>query len=356
MLKRENFTREHMETLLRENPSVDPLLLERMVFAFGLLEALKQAGTPFIFKGGTSLLLLLPEPHRLSTDIDILVEPGCDIVGFVEKTAAIFPFLGYSEQKRQSTGTLEKRHFRFDYRSLDGERIFRILLDVVFEPNPYPRLLSKEIANRFLPTTGTPSFISVPSVESILGDKLTAFAPHTVGIPFRVLRPDGSETEKRMEVAKQFFDVGQLISQAADFQEIRLAHDRVARLEIGFRGLDITPKDCLVDTFQCALSLLCHGAFSRENHSLLLDGIQRLRSHLFGIRFDGETAYKSGADIALLTAGMIRGIDVLRLRIPDQPLFRDVPNNRLNRLKKLDPETFNRTAFALRLMERPETL
>lgn len=40
-----------------------------------LLEASRKAELPFIFKGGTSLLLLPETPRRLSTDIDIN-QPG----------------------------------------------------------------------------------------------------------------------------------------------------------------------------------------------------------------------------------------------------------------------------------------
>lgn len=50
----------------------DRNLVERSLFAFGLLEALARVEMPFIFKGGTCLLLLLNNPKRLSTDIDIL--------------------------------------------------------------------------------------------------------------------------------------------------------------------------------------------------------------------------------------------------------------------------------------------
>ena len=80
MLSRDNFTREHIEELRRTNWS-DPSILERTIYAFGLLEAIRRTGMPFIFKGGTSLLLLLDKPMRLSTDIDIIVEPGVDVEG-----------------------------------------------------------------------------------------------------------------------------------------------------------------------------------------------------------------------------------------------------------------------------------
>lgn len=68
MLLQENYTSAHIETL-RKSTGSDSSILERTVFAFGLLEALSMVGMPFIFKGGTSLLLLLNRPRRLSTDI-----------------------------------------------------------------------------------------------------------------------------------------------------------------------------------------------------------------------------------------------------------------------------------------------
>ncbi|MBF0998144.1 MAG: nucleotidyl transferase AbiEii/AbiGii toxin family protein [Lachnospiraceae bacterium] len=47
----------------------------RIKLQVDLLEAIRQAELPFIFKGGTSLLLLPETPRRLSTDIDIN-QPG----------------------------------------------------------------------------------------------------------------------------------------------------------------------------------------------------------------------------------------------------------------------------------------
>ena len=45
----------------------------KMIMALSLVENLKKAGLDFIFKGGTSLLLLLESPLRFSIDIDIVL-------------------------------------------------------------------------------------------------------------------------------------------------------------------------------------------------------------------------------------------------------------------------------------------
>lgn len=84
MLTKENFNESHIRMLQKQSKK-DPALLERAVFAFGLLEAIRRVEMPFIFKGGTCLILLLKHPMRLSTDIDIIVEPDTDVDTYISK-------------------------------------------------------------------------------------------------------------------------------------------------------------------------------------------------------------------------------------------------------------------------------
>jgi hypothetical protein len=91
MLSHENYTKTHINDLWIKT-GADPSILERTIFAFGLLEAIRRAGLQFIFKGGTSLLLLLDEPRRLSTDIDIIVEPKTNVDDYIQRAGKIFPF------------------------------------------------------------------------------------------------------------------------------------------------------------------------------------------------------------------------------------------------------------------------
>ena len=95
---------------LQQRYSADPGLIERALYAFGLLEAIKSVGMPFCFKGGTSLMLILDKPARLSTDIDIIVEPGTDVDVYIDKASKIFPFLSKDEDLRKGKNGIEKRH------------------------------------------------------------------------------------------------------------------------------------------------------------------------------------------------------------------------------------------------------
>ena len=106
MIKRESFSKEHIQNLVLQSGR-DPIILERTVYAFGLLEALARVGMPFVFKGGTCLMLLLEKPQRLSTDIDIIVEPGTDLQEYLDKAAEIFPFKCVDEQERKGKNDVQ---------------------------------------------------------------------------------------------------------------------------------------------------------------------------------------------------------------------------------------------------------
>lgn len=101
MLLKDNYTAEHIITI-KQQTGADPSIIERTIYAFGLLEAISCVGLPFIFKGGSSLLILLEKPRRLSTDIDIIVKPGIDINEYIKKAGNIFPFINVKE--RQTVG------------------------------------------------------------------------------------------------------------------------------------------------------------------------------------------------------------------------------------------------------------
>lgn len=66
----------------------DIALVEKTIRAFSLLEALARSGCPFLFKGGSSLMLHLNTSKRLSIDIDIICPPGTlieDYLGMYER-------------------------------------------------------------------------------------------------------------------------------------------------------------------------------------------------------------------------------------------------------------------------------
>ena len=55
MINPDTFTAGHIRGIQQQGKQ-DPALVERTIFALGLLEAIARSGLPFIFKGGSVLL------------------------------------------------------------------------------------------------------------------------------------------------------------------------------------------------------------------------------------------------------------------------------------------------------------
>ena len=350
MISKSVYTKEYI-TKLRVGSKCDPSILERSIFAFGLLEAFARTGAKFIFKGGTSLMLLLDEPMRLSTDIDIIVKPDTDIMFYIENASKIYPFIRFEENTRVGINNIVKKHFRFFYKSLQSEdREVPVLLDVLFEENHYAELIQKEIKNSLLLTEGKPILVTIPSVNSILGDKLTAFAPHTIGIRPYYEKENGAIVNKRIEVIKQFFDVASLFDYATDMELISKTYKNTADSELKYRGLDVNYETCLKDSFNEALSILSRGALNSEYYTAYyLQGIRGLRQYLINSRFSPETAYVQAAKVMYLSALILKGED-MKKEIPEEKCFSGA-FSKINYIRRLDKSTFNMAAYAIRLIE-----
>jgi predicted nucleotidyltransferase component of viral defense system len=99
----------------------DPGLMESMIHALYLLEQLQLTGLDFIFKGGTTLILLMEEPRRFSVDIDIIVNPKInrkELEMFLSKIVTSSAFIRMElDEKRSYLGEIPKAHYKFIYSS-----------------------------------------------------------------------------------------------------------------------------------------------------------------------------------------------------------------------------------------------
>jgi predicted nucleotidyltransferase component of viral defense system len=141
----------------RKQYGKDPAIMESMIYALYLLEQLKLTELDFIFKGGTSLILILEQPKRFSVDIDIIVSPKTtkeELEKYLSKIvgSSAFTLMRLDERRSYKEG-VPKAHYIFNFQSSvptknkDGivlnnpER--EILLDVLFAENYYPTLVEQ---------------------------------------------------------------------------------------------------------------------------------------------------------------------------------------------------------------------
>lgn len=343
------FTAEWLVRKRRELRSVDPGLLEKALHAFALLGHLAESDLQFVFKGGTSLLLHVPIIRRLSIDIDILCSaPAEELDRVLTEIATVKPFVRYEESVRGERGLPNRRHFKFFYNPLiPGIKDPYVLLDVVEE---------REVPHDVIEKPITPSILEIrreipvriPTLESLLADKLTAFAPRTTGVPYE---PDNGKGPESMQIVKQLFDVGELFNLAEDLAAVRRVFRKAFDLENEYRGGSFTVADGLDDTLSASLSLSMHrlkGVQNSPEALLLEEGARKLASHLVNHRFNLDDAKTAAAKAALLTRLIARedvnpSLAHWRNRPPDAKLKALTIAGeweRLNRIKSTNPEAF----------------
>lgn len=345
MLLRENYTAEHIRTL-RNQTSADPSILERTVFAFGLLEAITKVRMPFIFKGGTSLLLLLEEPRRLSTDIDVIVEPGTNIDAFIAQAGLIFPFVNVEEHIRKGANRIEKRHFRFCFRSPRNGKDIHVLLDVVFESNPYQKIVELPIRSDLLLRDGDDLPVKVPDKNCILGDKLTAFAPHTTGIPFGI--------DKELEIVKQMFDCWTLLHEMDDYNMVVATFRQVAALELGYRGMQCSVSDVLWDTIESCLCIMGRGGIRADDYKSFSTGINAIQGHIFKGKLNGENAGLIACEVMHLASCLLTGEPFMKISTPEayrDRVFTMRGIKKISYIRNVDPIAYAHLAESFRLLQ-----
>ena len=233
MINKELINIDWINKTSRAHGNADKILVEKVIRAFLLLEGLVEIEIPFIFKGGTSLMLHLNSSKRLSIDIDIIIDEK--IENLDEKLRAVASkqeFLRVESQHRVTQTSIEKAHYKFFYTPIHktAKEEEYILLDILFEKIEYTRIIELPITSSFVPTKGSPSVVHVPSLEDLLGDKLTAFAPNTTGIPYY----KGNDSMS-MEIIKQLYDIGYLFDNSTDLEIVKKTFQRFAKTELIYR-------------------------------------------------------------------------------------------------------------------------
>ncbi|MGF7218815.1 hypothetical protein GGR92_004994 [Spirosoma lacussanchae] len=339
MILPETFTRDWLVAVGKRFPKpVNLKLLEKVVWALRLLEQLQIYDLSFVFKGGTSLVLHYEQPRRFSIDVDIIMpQRPVNLTECFDAIVEAGAFVRWEDDSlRASHAGVPVGHFKFFYTSaVDPQHPLEpILLDILFAEVKYPHVIQKAIRHPWIRTEEPLVSVRLPDTDSLLGDKLTAFAPNTTGILYTKQRP--------AEIIKQLFDVAQLFDAVADLSVVGQAFLHMAQEEIAYRRLPITPADVLTDVVNTAL-LITRRDDKDPYFTQLQEGIRRLASFAIG-PFTIEGAILASAKAAYLSRLLTESATTFRryaqpAEIADWQL-NDPTVNRLNKLKKSQPEAF----------------
>ena len=309
MISKECFSKEWVMSFKEQNKLIRPEILEKMINALSLVEVLKLKELNFIFKGGTSLVLLLEEVNRFSIDIDIITQAKKEEI---EKTLTAVcedsHFISFElQEKRSYKEGIPKAHYKLFYNSEINNSDMPLLLDILFDENPYPETIEVDVVSDFTKIEGEPTKVTTPTIDSILGDKLTAFAPETTGIPYVVINEDGVETNKELEIIKQLFDIGKLYDQAANIEIMKSTFDTIAQKQIEYRKLGIKTHNVLDDIFATSLLFPQKQMGDQSKFEKLTRGINKFQNFLIKERFRLDEAIEAAGKAAYLSSKIKAG-------------------------------------------------
>jgi hypothetical protein len=235
-----------------------------------------------------------------------------------------------------------KAHYKFSF-DTKQQGSGTILLDVLIEDSIYPALAELPVNTKWIETE-VETMVTVPTIDAITGDKLTAFAPNTIGIPYF----KGKDKQPfSMEICKQLFDLSKLFEHISDVEMVAKSFMAFAEQEINYRkngNLDsnLTPHKVLQDTIDTCLIIAKRGGGSDDEKQKFAELQRGIKAFDFGFLMSGnfriDDAVPAAARIAYLAAKILmkdmspvayyEGQDVKELNIEDTDW------NFLNKLKK----------------------
>lgn len=354
MINERSFTLEWIESF-KEKPEykyIQTNILEKMIYSLYLVDFLKNKGLDFVFKGGTSLVLLIEEDNRFSIDVDIICNQKRNILEKIfEKIVedSIFVSCELDERRSYKPG-IPKAHYIFEYVSKVNPKFkSTILLDILVEEVLYPKIVNRSVKTKWISEKDS-ALINLPSVDSITGDKLTAFAPNTIGIPYYK-----GKNNFGMEICKQLFDLNRLFDKITDVNIVAESFNKFAEREIQYRNaidnsFNILPEAALLDTIKTCIMISKRDANKTEpdkaNFRLIQGGIKSLTSgYLMSGNFRLDEAINASAKIAYLASKILtNNLSGLQYYGEEDIFSMNIQNsdwNFLNKLKKLqDRSTF----------------
>jgi len=343
MINQKEITSEWISKVSKANKNADKILIEKAIRALLLLEGLVKQKIEFTFKGGTALLLHFNSTKRLSIDIDIILpEENKELNNVLDEVAKEQGFIKKELQTRTATSEITKSHFKFFYTPLYKTNKVEdyVLLDILFEKTNYQNIIQLPIISAFVPIIDAPLLVNIPSLEDILGDKLTAFAPNTTGVPYFK-----NENSMSMEIIKQLYDIGNLFDRVENLSVIKNTFSKFAETELEYRNINNCNKqDVIEDIYQTALTITSRGIDGKGDFEQLQLGVQRIRAYIFSERFNIEKAIVSASKAAYLST-LIK-YDKNKIEKYSKPLqmknwlIEKPINTKLNKLKKSNPEAF----------------
>jgi hypothetical protein len=253
-----------------------------------------------------------------------------------EKTRKFFP---HNSRQNRRNNTFQRIH-AITQSAIEGKESY-VLLDVLKEDVHYSNVIHVPVTSLFVEQSGKPATVKIPDFNNLLGDKLTAFAPNTAGIPYKK-----GDREMGMEIIKQMYDIGCLCDHADNPAVFASVFASFAETEIGYRDNPCSIADVIDDIIDNALEICLRGNHGKANYDVLLKGINQVKGFIFSESFHLDKAIHYAAKTVYVASLVKYGKTAIERfdmnRLPEIRLWQITAplNTKLNKIKKSDAEAF----------------
>lgn len=210
---------------------------------------------------------------------------------------------------------------------------------MLYEDCHYQNTLEIPIASPFIELDSEPLNVKVPSIGDILGDKLTAFAPNTTGIPYYK-----KEKVCSVEIIKQLYDIARLFDRVDNLEITAQSFRRIVTVEMAYRDID-NLEAVFDDILQTSILIATRGKEGVGQFDILQDGIKKIKSFIHTSNYHIDHAIVDSAKAAYISTCIRKGVTAVE-KYPGTPeIVLDMSiapalTGKLNKLKRIFPEAF----------------
>ena len=194
--------------------------------------------------------------------------------------------------------------------------------------------------------------VTVPTVDALLGDKLTAFAPTTTGILFK--------SNKEMEICKQLFDIATLFDYHTSTTTVEHTFNTIALTEAGYRNLRyLSPEDVLIDALRTSMIIGARGRLEPERFDELERGRKRAGAYVLGQSYTFPRLLRDASKVAYLAASLLKNKEASSRWTAEEEALTTAFDRRfsfINKLRKISPEAFYYFSRAIDTLEDNQSI
>lgn len=295
------FTKEHVQTHCF---AASEVLAEQAVHCLELVSELSVAGLSYQFKGGNSLLLILPRAQRFSIDVDIATDETRERIDQCLDTivASQGVFTRWEKRQHKTKPWLPIASYYLFYRShfaVSADTEPSIMLDVQLRRSPYKTAMKPVVCAEVYESSAQ---VDLPLPASIVGDKLLTVGPYTLGIPVG--------KGKQAQRLKHVFDISSLLRCGPELDDIRESMLACVEHENSLQERTTDVQAVMIDTLKFCGSVAPFvtrpprdSAFTdvlNEN----IEGLPQFAEHLFDAGYDWRRLQLDMSRVALCIAAV----------------------------------------------------